>query len=351
VTSSNGDFKHNPSGRGLFAVEVAELTRDVNNKYDADISSHGGELVWKYTHTQIEDKMWYCFPSDLSVQDMNADSFQDRIYVGDTGGRIWRFDIGGTDTANWTGRIIFSANPGDPNVDPSNGRKFFYKPAVSIDSGQATLYIGSGDREHPLNRGVVDRIYCIKDKGQITDSGIDERKLVDLTENKLQMNDTTADEVNAILDALNSSSNYGWYIRLDQNSGEKVLAPAEVFNKNAFFTTYSPDLVDEDPCLPGNLGTSRLYHLNAVTGEAVYNYDTTNDGSATSGNNRATNDAGEVLRRTDRVKEIGEGIPSGIVTLIDASGKVTMMISSSNRVNTYSAPDARLISPVYWMQW
>jgi len=347
VTSSHGDWQYNPSGRGLFAVEVAELVRDADNKYDADIASHGGELVWKYTHAE-DSYLVYSIPSDLSVHDMNADSYQDRIYVGDTGGRVWRFDVGNSDTANWTGRIIFRANR---DGDTSWGRKFFYKPAVSIESGQATLFIGSGDREHPINRGVVDRMYSIKDKGQTSVLQIDEADMQDLTDNELQDNATTADEIEAILNALKSSTNYGWYIKLNQNSGEKVLAPAEVFNKNVFFTTYAPDTVDLDPCEPGNLGTSRLYHLDAETAEAVYNYDVSNDDSDTSGNTRASNDEGYVLRRTDRVKTIGEGIPSGIVTLIDASGKVTMMISSSNRVSTYSAPDARLISPVYWMQW
>ena len=67
--------------------------------------------------------------------------------------------------------------------------------------------------------------------------------------------------------------------------------------------------------------------------------------------NRSRGDDGEVLRRSDRSRYLGQGIPSGIVTLIDASGRVTMMISSSNRVDTYNAPDIKLISPVYWMQW
>ena len=58
-----------------------------------------------------------------------------------------------------------------------------------------------------------------------------------------------------------------------------------------------------------------------------------------------------MLLRADRMRTLGEGIPSGIVTLIDASGNVTMMISTSNRVDTYNAPDIRLISPVYWINW
>ena len=70
-----------------------------------------------------------------------------------------------------------------------------------------------------------------------------------------------------------------------------------------------------------------------------------------SDNDRAIDADGNALLRSDRSRSLGEGIPSGIVTLIDASGRVTMMVSASNRVETYNAPDIKLISPVYWMQW
>ena len=145
--------------------------------------------------------------------------------------------------------------------------------------------------------------------------------------------------------------------------GEKVLAAPVMFNNNAFYTTYTPKIIDPnaadfDPCEVGNLGESRLYHLSALSGEAVMNYDTTNtlvDDPTTdideSANERARDAAGNALLRSDRSRSLGEGIPSGIVTLIDASGRVTMMVSASNRVETYNAPDIKLISPVYWMQW
>jgi type IV pilus assembly protein PilY1 len=93
--------------------------------------------------------------------------------------------------------------------------------------------------------------------------------------------------------------------------------------------------------------------LSALTGESVFNYDTLNDDGYDDllDENRSKGADGAVLTRSDRTRYLGEGIPSGIVTLIDASGRVTMMISSSNRVDTYNAPDIKLMSPVYWMQW
>ncbi len=140
--------------------------------------------------------------------------------------------------------------------------------------------------------------------------------------------------------------------------GEKVLAAPVMFNNEAYFTTYTPKVIDTtaddyDPCEVGNLGSSHLYHVDAETGESVLNYDFKNDGDygTLADGDRSRGEPGEVLKRSDRTRYLGEGIPSGIVTLIDASGRVTMMISSSNRVETYNAPDVKLISPVYWMQW
>jgi type IV pilus assembly protein PilY1 len=139
--------------------------------------------------------------------------------------------------------------------------------------------------------------------------------------------------------------------------GEKVLAAPVMFNNEAYYTTYTPKVIDPsaadyNPCAVGNLGSSHLYHLSALTGESVFNYDILNDGNLTDpALNERAKGADGVLTRSDRTRYLGEGIPSGIVTLIDASGRVTMMISSSNRVETYNAPDIRLISPVYWMQW
>ncbi|KIH76919.1 type IV pilus assembly protein PilY1 [Geoalkalibacter ferrihydriticus] len=336
----------NPSGRGVFAIEVARLVKGQDGKYDANIEG-SGNLLWHLSyHASTNPNMTYSFPSDVAVLDVNGNGFADRLYVGDTGGRMWRFDVGSNNPNHWSGRMIFRSNAGQ---DGTNGRKIFYRPSVVFDKGMPILYFGTGDREHPLNRHVVDRLYALYDRGQTYADYISENHLVDVTTNVLQESSDTS-LIDSTLDALKSSTNYGWYIKLNENSGEKVLAASTVFNNVAYFSTYSPNTnVAPDPCKPGNLGTSRVYQVDARTGEAIINNDKSNDGD--SANERAAHEDGYVLKRSDRVQVIGEGIPSGIVTLIDASGRVTMMISSSNRVNTVDALDARMISPVYWMQW
>jgi type IV pilus assembly protein PilY1 len=243
------------------------------------------------------------------------------------------------------------------------------------------LWFGSGDRTHPLNHAVIDRLYYVVDAGQNDDLGdlVDEVRLVDLTDDPLQDGDPDTVEL-ALAKLHNIATNVlvtgdpgypfrGWMIKMNYDYptdstativGEKMLAAPVMFNNNAFYTTYTPKVDPSigDPCAVGNLGESRLYHLSALSGEAVMNYDADNtlvDDPDTaideSANERARDAAGNVLLRSDRSRSLGEGIPSGIVTLIDASGRVTMMVSASNRVETYNAPDIKLISPVYWMQW
>jgi type IV pilus assembly protein PilY1 len=377
-------------GGAMYAIEVATLTGTAPNLMPD--TSDAGEIVWSYDHegdnsTNNNEHLDYSIASDMTVGDLNNDGFTDVIYVGDTGGRMWRFKVGSNNVDLWEGNIIFNANPGyddfytpyvsltdrselkTPTEDSTDvGRKFFYKPAVAIIGGKAHLWFGSGDRAHPLNHAVVDRLYKVVDNGQITGSNINEKNLVDLTVDPLQSYKyNTADvlsKLQNLADGPNSEADYyhGWMIKMNFDYdtgnkstvvGEKMLASPVMFNGEAYYTTYAPleDPSLSDPCAVGNLGTSRLYHLSAHTGEAIFNYDLGNDADVLEDGSRAGAEDGSVLKRSDRTRTLGQGIPSGIVTLIDASGRVTMMISSSNRVETYNAADIKLISPVYWMQW
>ncbi|MHB8707579.1 MAG: hypothetical protein ACYC9I_01760, partial [Desulfuromonadales bacterium] len=118
------------------------------------------------------------------------------------------------------------------------------------------------------------------------------------------------------------------------------------------FTTYAPLPPVLDSCEVGNLGLSRLYHLNFETATAVFNYNQGNDSgySSLAESSLARGEDGAVLKKVDRIRTLGEGIPSGIVTLIDASGKVTLMISASNRVSSFRTVTTQTIFPVYWTE-
>lgn len=359
VTSAGILSQFNAKGRGVYVVEVATLGGATPF---APSFTNSGSKVWGYTNAS-NSNMIFSIPSEVAALDTNFDGYVDRFYVGDTGGNIWRFNVGDADTSNWTARKIFGSNPGSGGSSDV-GRKLFYKPSVTfepasanIESGYAMLFFGTGDREHPLNRGgVVERMYGLKDKGAdqtttvVEDHTDNTHEMVDVTANALQEGSTSLSDINTILASLDDR--FGWYIKLNVNSdgsGEKVLSPALAFNKVAYYTTYGPSTaVVTDPCQPGNLGTGRVYAVNYKTGEAAINYDTTNDASSTSENLRASGGEGIALRRSDRVMTLGAGIPSGIVVIISASGDSSLLIGCGGAICSSGTTGGGSIIPLYW---
>ncbi len=352
LVTSGGDLALSPplqgtlagyKGRAVYAVELAKLDNGVPD------FTNSGNLVHAFTTTG------YSMLSEMTALDTNFDGYADRLYMGDTGGNIWRFNVISTDPAAWTMTQIFSSNPG-ADADSSVGRKIFYKPSAVVDTGGVVrLYFGTGDREHPLNRAVKDRMYEVIDKGQ--GSAVTEAQLVDVTEDDLQTTtDPTSPAFQDLLANLADTSDpsktnfYGWYIRLDQNSGEKVLAGATVYNKVVYYPTYSPNTaVVTDPCAAGNLGTARIYVVDYQNGSAVMNFDTSNDSQYTTYRTNSyatpTSAGGNVLLRSDRVQPIGVGILSGIVVTGDK-----ILIGCGGGICTMSANPGGQVLPLFWRQ-
>ncbi len=268
--SDNPKASNEDMGRGIYVVDLAT-----------------GDPHWTYTWSTDPDVVW-SIPSDLTAIDTTDNGYIDRLYVGDMRGRIWRFDISNSSTTNWTGKILF-----DSNSPHAGGRKIFYRPDVTIEDGYELLYFGTGDRAHPNDGSVVDRIYAVKDNNPALP--LDEDDLVDVTSDCLQDPDCTEDK-NALRSSIINGN--GWYVQLSDHSGEKVLAAPLVFAGAAYFTTFAP-LDTEDPCIYQE-GTARLYALDYRTGESVLNYDT-----ATAG-----------LTVSDRSMVIGSAIPSRVVVAL-----------------------------------
>lgn len=250
-----------------------------------------GSLIWSYSRSQ-NASMKYSIPSDIARVDVNGDGYIDRFYVGDMGGQMWRFNVGDPNPANWTAKIIFDSSPGS-----SNKRKIFFPPDVSLEKGNyEMLFFGTGDREAPKSTNAVNRLYAVKDKNPST--VLTENDLVDVTEDLLQDPNTTAVQKTTIMIALSTKN--GWYIKLDQNAGEKCLSNSVLFYGVIYYTTFTPDIGDPgDPCFLSE-GKGRLYALNYKTGEAAFNL----DGETTNGME---------ITKEDRSIIMGPSIPSGII--------------------------------------
>jgi type IV pilus assembly protein PilY1 len=173
----------------------------------------------------------------------------------------------------------------------------FYPPDVTLEYGYEMLLFGTGDREAPETNKDMDRIYGFKDKNVSTKGEAD---LVDVTDDLLQTG--TAAQKQTIKDALDAKS--GWFIKLDKQDGEKCLASPVVFCGTAYFTAFAPTVGSiDDPCFVGE-GVAFLYAIDYMNGNAVFNFDLSNDVGGT------------VLAKSDRSLRMGSAIPSGVVITV-----------------------------------
>jgi type IV pilus assembly protein PilY1 len=260
-----------------------------------------GAQLWRACPTSDCDlvlpDMKYSIPSDLRVLDVDGNGVIDRIYVGDTGGQVWRFDIltGKTDLKSAAyGGVIAKLSKGTV----ATSRKFYYAPSVSLSfSGNyLNIGLGSGFREHPLAEDAVDEFFMVRDPNVYAPA-------LDPSTGKptytLLVNDPDVDLYNSTSEPTTCqqsstsktsglASKHGWFFTLT-GTGEKCLAQALTTNGVVNFTTYSPVTgVSVNACAPSQ-GSGKLYALSAEEGTACVDLD--GDGVVT------TADTSEYLTR------------------------------------------------------
>lgn len=275
-----------------------------------------GSLVWSYSQAN-NALMKYSIPSDIARVDTDGDTYIDRLYVGDVGGQMWRFDIS---DSGLTGKIIFDSSWGE-----SAKRKIFYPPDVTLERGNyEMIFFATGDREHPKDTTKINRLYAVKDRNPA--SPLKESNLYDATQDLLQEGDYVSE-----LAKLNGSE--GWYIKLNENVGEKCLSNAVLFYGVVYYTTFQPTFgAPGDPCFLGE-GIARLYAVDYKTGNAVFNL----DGVGTL----------ESLTHSDRSTEMGVSIPSGvIVTFI--GGTTVAYGGVGGGVFRPPLPTTKTLIPINW---
>ena len=277
------------------------------------VDAETGDLIWKarggsgssggreFVHPRLVDSI----PSTLAVADTDGDGFTDRMVVGDTGGNVWRADIGDADLTKW--RLSLLASVGR-HASGSSGvvtdRRFFHRPDIVPSKDGDGLFdgivIGSGNRADPLDKGGIaeNHMYMIKDRrtsaGSGVDSGMQHGDFTDVTSNCLQNGSCTLDLTN------------GWRLRM-QEPGEKILATALTITGKVFFTSYLPRSgTGATACSPSE-GAGRLYGVSFQNATAVVNYDTSDDDP---------NNPDDPSSDADRSVELQSlGIPAEVVSI------------------------------------
>jgi type IV pilus assembly protein PilY1 len=255
--------------------------------------------------------------------DLDNDGFLDRIYIGDVGGQLWKFDVSAPATVvdgevtNWTAKRLFVGDPDQANP-PAAGdylpKQGIYNAAtLALDAyDNLWVYFGTGDRNAPKSAS-TNRFYAIKDDTDMTNgAALDESDLTDAT---------TTDEVTQ-----------GWYLPLSAN--EKVLASASVFNQVVHFTTYAP--VSVKPCEFGQ-GESQLYSVEMLSGDAGIDWDTGKRILA------LDNDA-------TRKKAVGSGIPGEPMIVLGAGADTVVVATTDQEVVNNDMEASRVKDIRYWRE-
>ena len=268
-----------------------------------------GEQIWRWDYGR-DPNMKYSIPSDISRVDTNGDGFIDRLYVGDMGGRMWRFDIKDPDTNAWSGKIVFNTN-----IETATGKKkIFYPPDVTLEKGYKMLFFGTGDREHPNETNVTNKFYAIRDKG--LNAALSEESLLNVT--------------GGLAATENLQNKEGWFISLDGNRGEKVKGGTVVGYGVAYFTTFAPSS-------KGGEEIARVYALNYQSGNPIVNLNPANDSD------------GIKIDMSDRSKVIGKGRPSGTV-ITEVGGKLVAFTGIYGGLYNTPLRKTSPVIPVWWRQ-
>lgn len=306
------------------------------------IDAETGGLLWSTTSTEFTDSI----PSGIGTLDSDSDGLTDRLYFGDTGGNVWRVDMPGADTSEFS--LFKLANLNDDTTN-SGDIRFFHEPSIvrafiteTLDTGEVdglgvaiivkqkipydAILLGSGDSSNPLGTDTDDVFYMIKDVNVETQqfpstttpvTPVPTAKvlgdLFDYTDKPF--NGLTGISLENKL--LEVSLKSGWYFRLEDD-GEKSSATALVINGIVYFTTFTPPdtTISPNSCTISS-GGGWLYAVDLALGTNEYNW--------------LTEDNDDQLNKDDHTRKVGNSPP----------GKPTLSVTDHD--NDPSTPPKALI--------
>jgi type IV pilus assembly protein PilY1 len=307
-----------------------------NGLYMVDLQS--GSLLWRAGHPGAADAPTLALPAmehslvaAPRVVDLDGDGLANRLYVGDLGGRLWRFDIanGEVPAALVAGGVLASlgaAGPGPASI-PMDARRFSATPdvvpLVHVGTLSLAINLGSGHVGRPFDTTTAEAFYSVRDPATgfrpTSDYG------VPLTVNDLV--DVTTDLAPRLPREVR-----GWRLRLTQAPGEKVLGRSLTIRNELFFTSFTP--APGGDCLAGS---NRLYRVSVRDGRPWI----------------ATEQPPRDLRPDDRLTELGPG-PPGLTPFAlldqadgtDGEGPPVMRVCVGFLCSATRAPSGP--EPTYW---
>jgi len=242
------------------------------------VDANTGALIWSggpsadsFTKEFVDMK--YSIPSSLTVADVDSDGLDDVMFVGDTGGQVWRFDLfSGRVVADLVkGGVIADVGVAEGDNTEARNRRFFHSPDVALVKRDGVLElavtIGSGLRPSPLSRVTQDKFFMVRQLAVFgapsSYTKIKMANLYDATDNRVGDGiDSDGNEVNKVEAREELEAEDGWYIDLHAIAapGEKVLSTPLSLDGTVTFVTYTPTTAaTECTAVPGS---STVYNVN-----------------------------------------------------------------------------------------
>jgi type IV pilus assembly protein PilY1 len=267
---------------GVDAVTGERLGKDATAGDDAVgnaiyvVDARSGALIWKavrgdpaaadnsrFPHPDMRDSI----ASEIAVL-RNAAGIIHRLYVGDTGGRVWRVDLppGGLHdpqhrARHWSASVFAELGAETAGHDD---RRFFAAPALVRtvdDRGRPVdgVLITSGNRAQPLARRTANYAFYLRDD-LVRSGDVRVRERLALTFDQLHPSGSCNSEQSGPCDAVQGP---GWRLALAA-PGEKGWGKPVIDGGRVLFGSFEPR---QAPC-EAPPGRARLYAVNLVDGAA-----------------------------------------------------------------------------------
>ena len=225
------------------------------------------ELIWSAGNGNHHDfntaAMANSITADVTVIDINGDTYLDFLIAIDIYGKLWRIDFNDTFSTPGT----FAAGGGIIADLGGDFRHFYNAPDVAFisrrgDTPFVTISVASGHRADPRETAIPDYLFVVLDNNAITDP-------VDYTYNGNSI--ITISDLGTVNpnDSDSEATDFGWKLALSNagaTRGEKGLSRTVTFNETILFTSFFPG--ETDACT-GSTGSGNLYALDLLDGEST----------------------------------------------------------------------------------
>lgn len=246
-TNKDNEVRSNDTqGRGIYIVDA-----------------QSGERLWALTPDINGFTGKHSIAADIALLDANYDGYIDRMYAGDTGGNLWRIDMPGSDSSQFS---FFKLAELGGQTAPAD-RRFFNKPLIArtlfskvtetiingnklitrVNTPYDAIIIGSGNRSKPLSVNQSDQFFMIRDENIATQSfKYNPPAPITFTDLMQMNNDPFGHALNDVTQFVAQEARLGeakgW--RYELALGEKSLSAASVVGGVTYFTSFNA-MLDE----------------------------------------------------------------------------------------------------------